>query len=146
MPFDANGVYTPPAGAEDATPGATIHSATWNSIFTDISAALTQLGQSSYGLASPVILSSAGGTYTVVPTDAVVIIQANTPTITLPLATSMAGPVRIFGGSPGIFSSAHTTVVPTNPESINGTNSFVMVSDYQTAAFYPLPNYGYLIF
>jgi len=42
MPFNTAGVYTPPAGAESATPGAVIQSATWNSIFTDLSSALTQ--------------------------------------------------------------------------------------------------------
>lgn len=42
MPF-SNGVYTPPTGAENATAGKVIASATWNSIFTDLSTALTQL-------------------------------------------------------------------------------------------------------
>ncbi len=44
MPF-LNGVYTPPDGAEDAVPGEVIRSATWNTIFTDLSNALTQVGQ-----------------------------------------------------------------------------------------------------
>jgi hypothetical protein len=39
------GVYTPPNGATNAFPGQIIASATWNAIHTDISAALTQLGQ-----------------------------------------------------------------------------------------------------
>ena len=39
------GVYTPPNGAENAFPGEVIASATWNSIFTDLSGALTFLGQ-----------------------------------------------------------------------------------------------------
>lgn len=43
MPF-SNGVYTPPTGAENATAGKVIASATWNSIFTDLSTALTQIG------------------------------------------------------------------------------------------------------
>ena len=38
-------MYTPPNGAENAFPGEIIASATWNSIFTDLSAALTFLGQ-----------------------------------------------------------------------------------------------------
>jgi hypothetical protein len=42
MPFNGN-VYTPPAGAESATPGAIVQSATWNSIFTDMAAAFTTL-------------------------------------------------------------------------------------------------------
>jgi hypothetical protein len=43
MPFSA-GTYTPPVGAENATAGKTIASATWNSIFTDLSSALTTVG------------------------------------------------------------------------------------------------------
>lgn len=39
-------MYTPPDGAEDAVPGEVIRSATWNTIFTDLSSALTQVGQS----------------------------------------------------------------------------------------------------
>ena len=44
MTFAVTGIYTPPTGAEDATPGTVIRSATWNTVFTDIAAALTQLG------------------------------------------------------------------------------------------------------
>ena len=40
----SNGTYTPPAGAENAVPKAVIQSAVWNSIFTDISTALTSIG------------------------------------------------------------------------------------------------------
>lgn len=42
MPFNGN-QYVPPAGAESAAPGNVLQSAIWNSIFTDIAAALTQL-------------------------------------------------------------------------------------------------------
>lgn len=45
MPFDNTGTYTPAAGAESAAPGQTIRSATWNNIFTDLSSALTDIGQ-----------------------------------------------------------------------------------------------------
>jgi hypothetical protein len=45
MPFASDGTYTPPNGAENAFAGKTIASATWNSIFTDLSSALTTLGQ-----------------------------------------------------------------------------------------------------
>lgn len=38
------GTYTPPTGAENAAPGGVIRSATWNTIFTDMSAALTSCG------------------------------------------------------------------------------------------------------
>ena len=58
MPFDDTGTYTPPSGAEDAFPGQVIASATWNAIFTDISTALTLLGQ--LGLLEPTIETTAG--------------------------------------------------------------------------------------
>lgn len=46
MPFSIpSGIYTPPSGAENAVPGEVIRSATWNTIFTDLSTALTQVGQ-----------------------------------------------------------------------------------------------------
>jgi hypothetical protein len=44
MSYSSVGVYTPATGAENATSGKVIASATWNSIFTDISTALTTVG------------------------------------------------------------------------------------------------------
>ncbi len=44
MPYQ-NGIYTPPTGAENAQPGGVIRSATWNTIFTDMSNALTGIGK-----------------------------------------------------------------------------------------------------
>lgn len=44
MPY-SDGIYTPPDGAENATAGQIIRSATWNTIFIDLSAALTTVGQ-----------------------------------------------------------------------------------------------------
>lgn len=41
----SDGIYTPPTGAEDAAPGQVIRSATWNTIFIDMAAALTDIGQ-----------------------------------------------------------------------------------------------------
>ena len=40
-----DGVYTPPDGATNAFPGQVIKSATWNTVFGDISTALTDIGQ-----------------------------------------------------------------------------------------------------
>ena len=45
MPFAANGTYTPASGATTAFPGQVIASATWNSIHTDFSDALTDIGE-----------------------------------------------------------------------------------------------------
>ena len=41
----AVGVYTPATGAQNATSGKVIASATWNSIFNDLATAMTQLGE-----------------------------------------------------------------------------------------------------
>jgi hypothetical protein len=47
LPFVVStGVYTAEPGATDAVPGEVIRSATWNTIFSDLSTALTQIGQS----------------------------------------------------------------------------------------------------
>lgn len=49
MPFsNSTGAYTPASGATSATPGQTIASATWNSIFTDLQTALSQLGEGTF--------------------------------------------------------------------------------------------------
>lgn len=44
MPY-SDGVYTPPTGTTTAVPGEVIRSAFWNAAFTDVSAALTNIGQ-----------------------------------------------------------------------------------------------------
>ncbi len=83
MPYNVStGVYAPPDGAEDAVPGEVIRSATWNTIFTDLSNALTQVGtqqipgihnlQASLGMAFVTFLSrnvnfNAGTTDTSIP-------------------------------------------------------------------------------
>lgn len=60
MPFATDGVYTPPTGAVSASPGALIQSSVWNAIFTDLSAALTLLGQQNF--AEPVTYTGTTGT------------------------------------------------------------------------------------
>ncbi len=58
MPYNsATGVYTPAAGALTASAGQVIASATWNSIFTDLSTALTAVGQE-VGTWVPVLFGS----------------------------------------------------------------------------------------
>ena len=45
---NSTGVYTPASGAETAAPGQVLQSAVWNNIFTDLSTALTTIGQGSF--------------------------------------------------------------------------------------------------
>lgn len=74
MPFNpSTGIYTPPAGAESATPGATISSATWNAIFTDISLALSQLAQNTQPVLG-VVLSAIGVNFNAGNTDTAILI------------------------------------------------------------------------
>jgi hypothetical protein len=144
MPFNSSGVYTPPTGAENALPGQIIRSATWNSIFTDIATALTQLGEASW-VATPVVLSSSGSNYTIAPTDAVIVVAASTPTIVLPLASTKKGPVRVLGGASTIFGSANTVLAITGGDSISGLSAITLSTNYQTIALYPVTG-GYLFY
>src|SRR5262245_5853950 len=111
MPFGPNGQYTPPAAAENAFPGKVIASADWNQIFTDISAALTSLGQQNW-TQIPRVINSVGN-FSVNPTDAVIFVQASAPTITLPACATKPFPVKIIGALAGIFGTHNSAVVPT---------------------------------
>ena len=50
MGFAASGVYTAPSGATSAASGDVIRSATWNTIFSDLSSALTSICQGGQAL------------------------------------------------------------------------------------------------
>src|SRR5689334_9490807 len=117
MPFATNGVYTPPTGAENATPGAVIRAATWNTVFTDIAAALTQLGENSYVNAPRYVAS---GSFSVATTDAVIVVTGSSPTITLPLASTKVGGFYLLGGATSVFSGNNAVLVATAPDTISG--------------------------
>lgn len=67
------GVYTPPTGATNAFSGKVIASAVWNSIFTDLSSALTTLAQGGvfpigvYAVVAKAVNFNAGNTDTQIP-------------------------------------------------------------------------------
>lgn len=143
MPFNSGGVYTPPNGAENAFPGQVIASATWNSIHTDMSTALTSLGEQNYTNV-PRVISSAGNN-TVNTTDAYIFIQANVPSLTLPLSSSKPFPVKIMGASAGIFGSDPMVILPTSPDTISGQGTLTLNANYQVATFYPLASGGYIV-
>lgn len=145
MPFNpVTGIYTPPNGAENAFPGEVIASATWNSIFTDISEALTQLGQQQI-VYNPRIINTTG-TVTVGISDRIILIEANVPNINLPPASTKVNPVTIIGNAAGIFSTASATLTPNGSEKIDGqaTNP-VLTNDYQSITLLPLSAGGWLI-
>jgi hypothetical protein len=121
MPFGPNGTFTPVTGATTATVGAVIKSATWNSVFTDISTALTQLGNQTfqpttpfYGLYLVGILKGANMNSTV---DQAIAITAPTPNY-LVQAIRMVNPSRTLSAAAGgYFSAANkggATLVATN--------------------------------
>ena len=86
MPYNSSGIYTAPSGATNATPGQVIRSATWDTIFIDLSAALTQVGEQLWS--HPVTVTS---NYTVATTVAAIIVNA-TVGVTLTLLPATAAP------------------------------------------------------
>jgi hypothetical protein len=144
MPFDSTGTYTPASGATTAVPGEVIASATWNAIFTDIAAALTQLGQST-SVQTPRIITSPGS-ITVAVTDTVILIQASVPNINLPASATKTSPVTIIGNAAGIFGTNNSTLVPSGAEMINGLAvNPVLATDHQSLTLQPLAAGGWAI-
>lgn len=143
MPFASNGVYTPPTGAENAVPGQIIASATWNTIHTDISTALTQLGEQNW-TQTPRVISSPGS-FTVQTTDAFIFVQASAPTITLPASSTKLFPVKIMGASGTIFSGFNSVLLPTGGDKISGESAATLTVAYQVATLFPLASGGYII-
>jgi len=131
MTWSNKWLYTPAAGAESAAPGGVIGSATWNAIHTDLSNALTQIGQQ-YIVLTAVNFNASN-------TD-------NTVTVTLPtgFTTYMIDSIRITGASGtlttatcGVFTGAggtgtaivtSATAVTVATASANSANSAQMLT------------------
>lgn len=145
MPYNSAGVYTPPTGAENAAPAQIIRSATWNTIFTDLSAALTSVGAHAAWLSTPTTITS--GPYTVLPSDTVVLCKGSIGTISLPLSSTKApGFTWIMGAASTVFGSAGAVVVPTSPDTVNGAATLTLSSNFQVATLYALSTGGYIKF
>lgn len=144
MPFLANGTYVPPTGAENAAPGEVIKSSVWNTIFTDISAALTTLGQASPVTATPTTLT-APGNYTVSASDRMVLVQANVGTIVMPSGTVRTGNVVIAGATSLNFGTNKCVLLPTAPDTFSGLSQITLGTNYQSIALYALASGGYLV-
>ncbi len=140
----STGVYTPPNGAENAFPGEVIASATWNAIFTDISNALTQLGQQQL-VYSPRIISTPG-TFTVAVNDRVILVEASAGTIVFPASATKVNPVTIIGGASTIFGSANAILLPNGAEKIDGLASVTLTGNYQSITLLPLAAGGWLVY
>lgn len=144
MPFNpSTGVFTPPNGAENAFPGQVIASATWNAVFTDISNALTQLGQQQI-VFNPRIIGSPGN-ITVGVNDRIILIEASVPSIILPAAATKVNPVTIIGGGSTIFGSNTAILIPSGGELISGLSRTTLVSNYQSITLLPLAAGGWLM-
>ena len=146
MPYaPVSGIYTAPAAALPAAPGQVIASANWNTIFTDISTALTQLGEASSNIFVKTPRVASAGSFTVIATDVVVYVTASAPTIFVPSCTVMQAPVRIIGTAGTIFGTAKSVLVPSGGETFNGSATYTLSLNYQVAVLYNLPSGGFIV-
>jgi hypothetical protein len=134
MPFSSEGVYSPASGAESAVPGGLIQSAVWNAIFTDISSALTLLGQQLYGTTT--VTTSP---YVPATTDTFLQInKASAVTVNLPTAASRNGyPIRIKDTS-GVAQTNNITINPNGADTIEGLTSLTIAVAYGGYILYPV--------
>lgn len=141
MAFGPNGTFTPPDGATNATVGAVIKSATWNSINAAYSLALSQLGQGIF-LVTPRTVSS--GSFTLAATDTAVLVQGSSPTISLPLSSTKTGVCWVMGAAATVFGSNNAKLIATSPDLINGVGTITATSNFQVLMLYPLSSGGYI--
>lgn len=136
MPFNSSGVYTPASGATTAAPGDIIRSTIWNAIFTDISDALTLLGQQVYGT-TPV----ASTPYVPVAADSLILVNfAGAVAINLPLASSRSGYPLAIKDISGAASTNNITINKNTTDTIEGLSSIVINADY--GGYYLVPVSG----
>lgn len=134
MGFNSHGVYTPPAGATTAAPGDVIQSAVWNSIFSDLSSALTLLGQQLYNTTSV-----ASSPYTVLSTDTFILVNTGTTiTIDLLLSADAAGYPVTIKDSTGTASTNNITITAAGSDTIEGDATLLINTDYGGYILYPI--------
>lgn len=122
MPFNSLGVYTPTAGATTAAPGDVIRSAIWNAIFTDLSSALTLLGEQLYGATSVIATP-----YVPVATDSLLQVDvAGAVVINLPTGASRNGyPLKIKDIS-GAANANNITINKNGTDTIEGLTAITI--------------------
>jgi len=140
MGFNSSGVYTPPTGAQNAAPGTVIRSSVWNTIFTDMAAALSLLGQSAW-VTTP---RSVTGSFTVAAVDAVVFVTGSAPTIFLPSCTVKQGQVLICSGNNTVFGTFNSILVPSGAEKVNQAATYTLNQNNTVLILVPLTSGGYL--
>lgn len=145
MPFNNSGTYTPASGAETAAPGDVIRSATWNNIFTDLSTALTTLGNMLYSQNARVISGAAVGAVTVTASDSLIEITVSVSVVNLPASSLKLWPVRITGNAAGVFSTKNTVLTPSAGQTLSGQPTLTLTVDYQTVNLIPLSTGGWIV-
>lgn len=134
MPFNSAGVYTPASGALTAAPGAVIQSAIWNAIFTDMSSALTLLGQQLYGT-TPVTATP----YVPVAADAFLQVNFAAPVvINLPAASTRSGYPLAVKDISGAAQTNNITINRNGTDTIDGLTSLVIDAAYGGYKLYPV--------
>lgn len=140
MPFNATGVYTPATGALSAAPGVLIQSSVWNSIFQDITNALTLLGQQLYG-STPVAVAA----YAPIAADSLLLVNfAGAVAITLPAAASRNGYPLAIKDTSGAAENNNITINCNGTETIEGLASLPINVAYGGFNLYPVTN-GWII-
>ena len=144
MPYaPSTGIYTPASGAESAAPGQVIRSLTWNSIFTDLSTALTQVGAATW-IKSPRVISSAGAT-TLLASDGVVYVEAAVSTIFMQPSSLVTAPVYLVGALGSVFGGNNAVVIASGSDTLSGQGTLTLATNYQIAYFLPLASGGYMV-
>ena len=126
MPFSSSGQYTPASGATTAAPGQLIQSAVWNAIFTDLSSALTLLGQQLYGTTA--VTSTP---YVPIATDSLLLVNDTAPVIiNLPSASSRNGYPLAIKDSSGAANTNNITINRNGSDTIEGLTSLTIAVAY----------------
>jgi hypothetical protein len=134
MPFNGSGQYTPASGATTAAPGLLIQSAVWNAIFTDISTALTLLGQQLYGTTLV-----AASTYVPLITDAFLLVDyGGAVTINLPAASARNGYPLTIKDTGGNAQTNNITINRSGSDTIETFTSLVISSAWGGYVLYPV--------
>lgn len=134
MPFDADGVYTPAAGATTAAAGDIIRSTVWNAIFTDIANALTLLGEQLYNTTDVT-----AATYAPVAADAFLLVnRAGAVTINLPAASSRNGLPLAIKDVSGNANTNNITINRNGADTIEGATSIVINTAWGGWHLYPV--------
>jgi hypothetical protein len=141
--FNSSGVYTPASGATTAVPGGIIRSSTWNAIFTDITSALTLLGQQLYNTTAVAIGASP---YTPVATDTLLLAASSggSITISLPTAASRSGYPLKIKDSTGNAATNNVTITANGTDRIEGLVSVKINVNYGGYTLMPVTG-GWII-